>query len=74
MRTIAAERALRGMSQGDLAEKLGVTRETVSRWETGTCKPPTERVAQMCDLFECSFDYMLGRTLDRRHTMDGIQR
>ena len=37
-------RKQRGMTQLDLAEKLDISRQAVSRWEQGTSEPPTENL------------------------------
>lgn len=48
-----------GLSQEDLALQLGVTRQAVSKWETGETMPDTGNVIQLCDLFSVSADYLL---------------
>ena len=48
-----------GMTQNDLAEKLNVSRQAVSRWELGTAKPDFENLIAISDLFEISIDYLL---------------
>lgn len=52
-------RKARGWSQEDLAEKLGVSRQAVSRWEAGTAKPDADKIIGLCDLFGVSADYLL---------------
>lgn len=47
------------MSQGDLAEKLDVSRQTISKWENGMCMPETEKLIQLSDIFTVSTDYIL---------------
>lgn len=49
----------RDWSQDDLAEKLGVSRQSVSKWESGKAQPDTERVLAMAQLFEVSTDFLL---------------
>lgn len=44
------------LSQGELAEKLGVTRNTVSRWELGTSKPSAENLMALNKLYEALED------------------
>ena len=56
---ILALRKARGMSQEDLAAALGVTRQTVSRWEVGSALPDAENLLQLSLLFEVSADYLL---------------
>ena len=48
-----------GMTQNDLAEKLNVSRQAVSRWELGTAKPDFENLIAISNLFEISIDYLL---------------
>ena len=49
-------RKLHGMSQEDLAEKLSVSRQTVSKWEAGDSLPDIEKSRILADLFEVSLD------------------
>lgn len=65
MRTIASERTLKGLSQQELADEIGVSRLTVNRWESGLATPPIKRITQLCDFFGCSVDYLVGRTDSR---------
>ena len=65
MKNIASERVRQGMSQGDLAERLGVARQTILRWENGKTNPPTSALYMMADIFGCSTDYLVGRTDER---------
>lgn len=48
-----------GMTQADLAEKLDVSRQAVSRWELGTAKPDFENLIAISDLFGVPIDYLL---------------
>ena len=52
-------RKARGWSQEELAERVGVTRQAVSRWETGSAKPDADKIIAICDLFGVSADYLL---------------
>lgn len=51
-----------GMSQDALAEKLGVTRQAVSKWELGTAMPETKSIVQIAQVFSVTTDYLLGYT------------
>ena len=51
-----------GMTQVDMAQKLGVTKGTVSTWETDSRTPGFETLNQMCDMFQRSMDYLMGRS------------
>ena len=48
-----------GMSQEDLADRLGVSRQAVSKWENGQGFPETEKLMQISSLFNVSLDYLL---------------
>lgn len=48
-----------GMSQEALAEKLGVTRQAVSKWESEQSVPDMENIIAISDLFDVSTDYLL---------------
>ena len=52
-------RKTRGWSQEDLAGRIGVTRQALSRWESDAAVPDTVNVVQMADLFGVSCDYLL---------------
>ena len=48
-----------GMSQEDMAEKLNVSRQTISRWEVGSSRPDAENLRQLSQLFGVTSDYLL---------------
>ena len=52
-------RKTNGWSQEDLAEKLYVSRQAISRWENGTALPDAENVLQISKLFNVTTDYLL---------------
>ncbi len=50
-------RHLRGnMTQEDLAEKMNITRQTVSKWELDMVQPEMDKAIELCRLFNCSLD------------------
>ena len=53
-------RTKHGMSQDALAEKVFVTRQAVSRWETGETTPNTETLKLLSKLFDVSINTLLG--------------
>ncbi len=53
---IAHLRTKHKLSQGDLAEKLNVSRQSVSKWETNTSIPELDKLIQLSDLFQISLD------------------
>ena len=48
-----------GLSQEELAEKLDVTRQSVSKWESGASMPELNKILQISQLFNVSTDYLL---------------
>ena len=54
-----------GWSQEELAEKLGVSRQAVSKWESAQSVPDMGRVVQMSELFDVSTDYLLKDKLEK---------
>ena len=53
-------RTQHGLSQDELAEKVYVTRQAVSRWETGETTPNTDTLKLLAALFDVSIDTLLG--------------
>lgn len=56
---ILSLRTERGMSQDDLAEKLEVSRQSVSKWETGQSTPDLDKIIRLADLFGVSVDELV---------------
>ncbi len=50
------------IKQKNLAKKLNISQRTLSHYELGTRDVPTQILIAIADLFECSTDYLLGRT------------
>lgn len=46
-------------TQEQLAEILGVSRQSISKWESGIMYPETDKLIRMSELFDCSLDYLL---------------
>ena len=53
-------RKQQGMSQADLASKLGVTQQAVGKWESGKSSPDPATVAKIAELLSTTADYLLG--------------
>lgn len=49
-----------GMSQGELAKVLGVTRQTVSKWEADVCRPKVKVLQAICGVFGVDMSYFTG--------------
>ncbi len=61
-------RGSRGISQIQLAGKLGVTKQSVSNWENDNILPSIEMLVKIANFFEVSTDYLLG--LEKKRTLD----
>lgn len=55
-----------GMTQEKLAERMGVTRQTVSRWESDEVYPEVNKLLEMCDVFSCKLDELLREDMAAR--------
>jgi len=52
-------RKAKGISQEELADKIGVSRQAVSKWESKQSTPDIEKIIIMSDYFEVTTDYLL---------------
>lgn len=64
-------RTMRDMSQQDLGDLLSVNKVTVSQYERGVRKPDINIVAALCDIFNVSSDYLLGK-VNKKTTPKGF--
>lgn len=64
-------RKKRDMTQEQLAEQLEVSRQTVSKWESGVSYPEMEKILQLCDLFSCSMDTLMRKNAAELEVEDG---
>ena len=51
-----------GFSQQALANKIGVSQSTIGMWESGKREPNFETTSKLADFFNCSTDYLLGKS------------
>ena len=51
------------LSQEQLADKLGVSRQSVSKWESGLAYPEMDKVLQICKMFGLNVDELLNQDL-----------
>ena len=54
----------RHLTQGQMAEKLGVSRPSYTCYEIGNAFPPLGTLCKIAEFFEVSLDYLVGRTND----------
>lgn len=60
MNRIKELRQTQGYTQGELGSLLNCTGMTISRYETGKNEPDNTTIARLCDIFNCTSDYLLG--------------
>lgn len=57
-------RKQRGWSQEDLAGQLGISRQSVSKWESAASLPELDKIAKMSEIFHISTDYLLKEDIE----------
>ena len=57
-------------TQEQLAEILGVTRQSISKWESDIAYPETDKLIRIGKLFECSMDYLLNDDVAEKQGLD----
>ena len=56
----------RNMTQEALAEKLNVSRQTISKWEMDAANPEMDKALEICRIFNCSLDNLFREEMDKR--------
>lgn len=56
-------RKQKGLTQLDLAEKLSVSRQAISRWEVGSAVPNTDNLRVLAELYGVTLDYLLNEDI-----------
>lgn len=56
---LAKARKEKNITQEQLADALGVSRQAISKWESDVAYPETDKLIRMSELFDCSLDYLL---------------
>ena len=67
-------RKKQGLSQEDVAGKLGVSRQTVSKWETDETLPDIRQAKQMARLYNLSLDELIEFDVDLQEIQEAIER
>ena len=65
-------RTAEGMTQVDFAQKLSVTKQTVSNWENNNIQPSIDMLIKIADYFNVSTDYLLGRESSHFVNTEGL--
>ena len=69
---IKALRKTNGLTQDELAIRLNVVRQTVSKWEKGLSVPDAEMLQRIAEVFEVSVSQLLGSTISQNENVDII--
>lgn len=67
---IAKQRKELNYTQEQLADILGVSRQSISKWELDTVYPETDKLIELGKLFDCSMDYLLKEEITEK---SGVQ-
>ena len=67
---IARQRKELNYTQEQLADILGVSRQSISKWESDIAYPETDKLIELGKLFDCSMDYLLKEKITEK---DGVQ-
>lgn len=65
-------RRCRGWSQVELANRLGISKQTVSNWENDNIQPSIEMLVRLAKLFDVTTDYLLGLDNCIQLNVDGL--
>ena len=63
-------RKSKNISQEDLAERLGVSRQSVSKWETGENYPSMFNIMCLCDIFKCKINNLVHESMSDINSLD----
>ena len=61
-----------GLTQSDVAKRLGITRSSVNAWEMGISVPSTQYVVELANIFRVSTDYLLGMKTSAAVSVEGL--
>lgn len=67
LRTLRKEK---GISQENLAEKVGVSRQSVSKWETGETYPEMNNILELCKIFHCNINDLVNDSIVDVESLD----
>ena len=59
-----------GLSQKEVADHLGISASIVAGYETGYRTPSTEVLVKLSSLYQCSLDYLVGKTRESQIVID----
>lgn len=62
----------RDLRQIDVSNAVGIDQRTLSNYETGKTNPDSFAIIKLCDFYNVSADYLLGRNIDKSSTSDEL--
>ena len=65
-------RKAKGLSQEELAIRLNVVRQTISKWEKGLSVPDANLLIQIADIFEVSVSELLGARIEKEEELNAV--
>lgn len=63
------QRKAKEYTQERFSDTIGISRDTLSKWENGSRSPTIEQLLNLCEILECDPDYLLGRIEHTRNNM-----
>lgn len=73
MNRIRELREDRDLRQSDVAAATGIDQRTLSNYETGKTNPDSYAIIKLCDFFNVSADYLIGRTSDHSKKINQLE-
>ncbi len=67
---IKKQRIEKGLSQSNLAEQIGITRQSISKWETNTSRPDYENLISLCEILDLPIDIID----DKKYIVEGSKK
>lgn len=62
-----------GLTQVDVAEKLGISQPAYASWERGVKKPTQDNLIKIANLFDVPVDYLVGNSEEKSDDLDNIE-
>lgn len=62
------------LSQEQLAEILGISRQAISKWESGSAYPEMEKIIQLCEKFNVNIDDLLHKDIEEIISEDNLKK
>lgn len=67
-------RAKARLTQDEMADKFGVSRQTIYKWENGVTYPEVDKIIKISEFFDVSIDYLLKNNLKGNINVDSVEK